>query len=313
MNGVSIVICCYNSADRIVDTLSFLKNQKVKIIYEVIIVDNNCSDNTIKKATDYWSSCHINLKIIKQLKSGLIYARELGLQIASHDIIIFCDDDNWLEEYYVQTVYDLFESYPTAGAIGGRSTVAVGNGVSLPSNFNQLQNKFAIGEQFEKSGFLKNKLYLWGAGLSVRKKLLEKCFDSDFPFLLIGRNATVQTAGDDTEICYRILILGYELMYDDRLVFKHYIEESRLTESYILKLNSGFSRSFGIQALYSEFIKAVILDKRSKSIVLLEYIFKTPFEIRKIGRLLFWVLGITIYTNDDMRMIRRFYQKYLLQ
>lgn len=46
--GVSIVICCYNSASRLPETLQHIAEQEVaaNISWEVIVVDNASTDNT---------------------------------------------------------------------------------------------------------------------------------------------------------------------------------------------------------------------------------------------------------------------------
>jgi glycosyltransferase involved in cell wall biosynthesis len=49
IQGVSIIVCCYNSAERLPETLKHLalleSNEDVN--WELIIVDNNSSDTTI--------------------------------------------------------------------------------------------------------------------------------------------------------------------------------------------------------------------------------------------------------------------------
>jgi len=42
----SIVIPCYNEANYISDTIKSLSDQSLKDCYEIIVVDNNCTDDT---------------------------------------------------------------------------------------------------------------------------------------------------------------------------------------------------------------------------------------------------------------------------
>lgn len=78
--NVSIIICTYNSQDRIIDTLKYLKLQNTNLFFEVIIVNNNCTDNTITKAVNYWnySQCIHSLKIVEEINQGLSFARKKG-------------------------------------------------------------------------------------------------------------------------------------------------------------------------------------------------------------------------------------------
>lgn len=311
MKGVSIIICCYNSTDRIVTTLQYLRKQvTMNLLWEVLIIDNNCKDDTVNKAKVVWGNHPFKLKIVQEPEAGLIYAREAGIKSAIYDYLIFCDDDNWLDQKYVQTVYDLFEKNPQYGAIGGQSFLAVNNMAVVPNWFREQENAYAVGKQCLQTGDVTSRLYLWGAGLALRKHLAEKCFEVKFPFLLTGRKGNKITSGDDTEICNRIVLMGYLLMYDDRLMFTHFIPEIRLTEDYFSKLKKGFEQSYGVLALYSEFIRCIVLDNRSKFATLKNTVIQKPINIKKILRMLYWLYGIPLYVNDHMILIKGFYKKY---
>ncbi|MBK6397553.1 MAG: glycosyltransferase [Bacteroidetes bacterium] len=56
MQGISIVICCYNSESRIKETLEALQMQEVgnDIKWEVLLVDNNSTDKTIEVSEMIW-------------------------------------------------------------------------------------------------------------------------------------------------------------------------------------------------------------------------------------------------------------------
>ncbi|RXK57427.1 glycosyltransferase [Lacibacter luteus] len=313
MKGISVIICCYNSAERIGATLKHLKGQmwKEDACWEVILIDNNCTDNTVNAALTVWENHPVKLKLVKEQKAGLIHAREAGIRAAVYDYLVFCDDDNWLDEIYIQTVFTLFENNEQAGAIGGQSTIAVQNGEMIPTWFKAEENAYAVGKQAMQSGDVTERLYLWGAGLAVRKHIAEKCFDEDFPFLLTGRSGKAVTAGDDSEICNRIVLMGYRLLYDERLKYEHFIPSIRLTEDYLIQMKNGFERSYGVLTLYSECIRAIVLNKRSKAAVLRETINERPFNKGKLLRMVYWIYGLALYVNNDMRMIRAYYKKHL--
>jgi len=219
-------------------------------------------------------------------------------------------DDNWLEETYLQIVYELFETNPKIGAIGGQSKIAIESWETIPNWFNTEENAYAVGKQGMYSGDVTNRLYLWGAGLAIRKHLAERCFDADFPLLLKGREGEKVTAGDDSEICNRLILMGYRLLYDERLQYQHFIPTLRLTEDYLIKMKKGFENSYGVLTLYSECIRVLVTGKDSK-INKLRYVFKEhPFNNAKLLRMFFWLYGLSVYVNNDMRIIRGFYKKY---
>ena len=76
MKGISIIICCYNSAERLPKTLEHLANQVVSknILWNVILVNNNCTDNTVEIAKNEWDKydLRIEMNIVDELQSGLL-------------------------------------------------------------------------------------------------------------------------------------------------------------------------------------------------------------------------------------------------
>ena len=55
---ISVVIPAYNEEQSLPATLNSLVNQKTKYDFEVIIVDNNSTDNTGKVAKSYENKLH---------------------------------------------------------------------------------------------------------------------------------------------------------------------------------------------------------------------------------------------------------------
>src|SRR5688500_716407 len=123
MKGVSVIICCYNSAQRISDTLKYLFNQKVSdsIPWEVVVVNNASSDSTSEIAKSAWveKGGGTNFKIVDQSIPGLSSARQKGIEVSNYDFLIFCDDDNHLEPNYIAAAFNLMHENPEIGIAGG--------------------------------------------------------------------------------------------------------------------------------------------------------------------------------------------------
>src|ERR1700679_3060772 len=97
--GISVIICCYNSAKRLTQTLDHIFRQKNLVFdWEVIVVDNASTDSTSLIAEQLLSaSLHKDkFKIVFEVTPGLIFARKKGVSVAQFDRLLFCDDDNWL-------------------------------------------------------------------------------------------------------------------------------------------------------------------------------------------------------------------------
>lgn len=96
----SVIIPAHNSAEYIVHGLSSIKEQTFTD-YELIVVCDNCSDETRKVAEVYGATVYdVNFG-----RDGL--ARDYGIAQAHGDWILFMDDDDWfMHEYVFQMIHD---------------------------------------------------------------------------------------------------------------------------------------------------------------------------------------------------------------
>lgn len=245
-NGVSIVVCCFNSAQRLPETLRHLAGQSVPadVPWEVVVVDNASTDGTAEVARQVWSTlgCAVPFRVVAQPVSGLSAARDMGLEEAAFEFVLFCDDDNWLAADYVRYVYELMAGDPRLGSVGGYGR-AVSDG-PLPEWFHRYGRYFAVGRQAEASGDITDaKGYLYGAGVAVRRSILLNVKRLGFASRLSGRKGRALLGSDDLELSALLRLAGFRLWFDTRLEFEHFMPTARLQWSYFLRLVEGSHRS----------------------------------------------------------------------
>ena len=88
---ISVVIPAYNEEQYIEHCLRSLVGQKTSLKYEVIVVDNNSTDGTLKVARTFKDK--LNLRIIHEEKQGRGAARARGFKEAKGEIILSADAD----------------------------------------------------------------------------------------------------------------------------------------------------------------------------------------------------------------------------
>lgn len=99
---ISVVIPVYNEENLIKNCLDSLARQDDKPD-EIIIVDNNCNDNTIKLVKKYK-----DIKIIREKEQGMIPARNAGFNKAENEIIAKCDADTILPLNWIKNIKNNF-------------------------------------------------------------------------------------------------------------------------------------------------------------------------------------------------------------
>lgn len=246
MNGVTVIVCCYNSAKRLPETIKHLAYQNVppEIPWEVIIVNNASTDNTVEVAKNEWAKYkrEVPFKIVDQPKPGLSYAREKGIEVSRFEYLIFCDDDNWLDENYVKNAFEIMESNTKMGALGG--TISAVYEEEPPSWFYQYTGYLAIGDLKQESGEATSiPGFLYGAGICLRKQALNQVNKIQKLNLLSDRKGNELYSGGDSELCFKLRLSDWILWYSKELKLKHHMPKERLNWDYIKKLFYGFGKS----------------------------------------------------------------------
>lgn len=96
---LSIIIPVYNSEKYIRECLDSIFKNVTSYKFEVIIVDDGSTDDSLKIVEEYKNN---NLKILKQRNKGAASARNYALNYATGEYIAFIDSDDYVDENYIQ-------------------------------------------------------------------------------------------------------------------------------------------------------------------------------------------------------------------
>lgn len=118
---LTVIICTYNRAKYIGNLLeSVAKNDIEKSAYEIVLVDNNCTDNT-REICEAFAEAHqdVNFRYVVEPEQGLSAARNKGIKEAKGDILVYVDDDALVDPPYLRTYAEWFAAHPQTMACGG--------------------------------------------------------------------------------------------------------------------------------------------------------------------------------------------------
>ncbi|MCS5489025.1 glycosyltransferase family 2 protein [Algoriphagus limi] len=272
----SIIICTYNGETKLQKTLKAIINQETAFPWELILIDNNSSDNTFPYSESFLENSGIDYRVERYLKPGKMYAFWFGMSLAKYDFILDCDDDNELFPDFLEEGLKILNSKPKVGALGSLGILPE---QKVPDWFIFFSKSYALGPQRNHLEPLPKFAHLYGAGCFYRKSILDDLKKKGFESLLSCRKGEELTSGGDVELCHAIQLMGYDLMYSESSKFYHHIGEERINFEYYLRLKKGISSSFPILLAYqfdeysnfSDFKKALL----SSFIILIKGLIKT--------------------------------------
>jgi glycosyltransferase involved in cell wall biosynthesis len=254
--GVSIIICFYNAGERLINTLTHIckQNNRNKNNTELILVNNCSNDNSLYVINEVLKGFELfSWKTVSEIQPGLANARICGLRHAQFDLLLYCDDDNWLNPNYVEQSEKIMRNNPLIAILGGKGE-AVSN-IPIPAWFESVQNHYAVGPQSDQNGRVKGKRNMvYGAGMVMRKTVFEELLDNGFEFLSLGRTGSNLSAGEDSEMCLATQIMGKYIWYESSLTFMHYMESSRLDFSYLKRMKNGKINSSFYSRFYRDYL-----------------------------------------------------------
>ena len=197
---VSVVIASYNGARTLpacLDSLTHLNYPN----YEVILVDDGSTDDTVRVAAHYPT-----VRTISQQNLGLSAARNTGILAATGEIVAFTDsdcraDEDWL--YYV--VGDLLKT--DACAIGGHNFP--------PPEDSPIAGCVAVSPGGPAHVMLddRNAEHIPGCNMAFWRWALEE---------IHGFDAQFRAAGDDVDVCWRLLQRGHKIAFSHAGFVWHY-------------------------------------------------------------------------------------------
>lgn len=238
---ISVVICTYNRSLYIKDAMDSLYNQTLsKDAYEVIVVNNNSSDNTQQVCESFISSnTDAHFYYFNEPQQGASFARNTGAAHAHSPLLCFMDDDAIADKDYLERIVRFFDEHPDAGGLGGRIIPRyIPKEPKWMSHYvSSLVGQFHYSD--EVSIFVANK-YPLESNMIIRKVDFDAI--GGFNTALPGVVGTLRIGGEGKDFFFRLKELGRTIYYDPAIRVQHVVETAKLTNEYMYRVASGIGR-----------------------------------------------------------------------
>ena len=234
---LSAIICTYNRAKYIGNLLeSIAANDLEKSKYEILLVDNNCTDNT-REICEAFAKAHpeVNFRYTTEPEQGLSAARNKGIKEAKGDIIVYVDDDALVDPHYLRTYMEWFEAHPETMACGG-----------------PIEPLYETSEPTWMTPYTKALLTAWmnygdtvreypkgrypgGGNAAYRKEVFDQVglFNT-----ALGRKGGNLMGSEEKDIFDKMHALGMQVLYLPTPVLHHIIPQAKLESDYFNRLTT---------------------------------------------------------------------------
>ncbi len=290
MKKLSLIIATYNRCQSLLRLLGSVVSQSApKEQWECVVVNNNSSDDTAEAFAAFASEhADCNLRMVTEVKQGLSNARNCGIGASVGEYIAIVDDDETIEQSFIESYIEFFDSFPAAMAAGGAVRAVFESGrPRWMSHYTERMIANTLDLDIAVTLFPKNRVPA-GGNMAFRREI----FDSVGVFNpQLGRNGESLMGGEENDLFARIRERGYDIFFVPNAAIDHYIPATKTTDVYFDRLSYNVGKS---KAMRTEDLSRLIATERQKMVVayILAVLYTLTFQLPKAQYLIRMRKGI---------------------
>lgn len=241
---VSVVISTYNRCGLLPAALeSVLAQDAPGVAYEVVLVDNNSTDETRRVVEEFIARGHRNLRYFFEPKQGLSHGWNRGIAEARGRIIAFTDDDIRVRADWVANIKRTFDEHPEVDFVGSRVLPVWPREPPrwlTPENWSPLALQ-DYGETARPYSNLDNPICLLGK--SFRREAFKRVglFRPD-----LGRVKDGVGSLEDSDMQQRLWRAGRQGIHAPDVVMYADVQPERMTRDYHRRWHTGHGRFYAV-------------------------------------------------------------------
>ena len=239
---ISIIVCTYNRDKYLYGALECIaKNDFDKQNYEVVLVNNNSTDNTESECQRFNVAYpDVKFRYFVETQQGLSYARNRGIAESTGEMLVFLDDDSFVKPDYLSNLAKNLEDYPQTMAFGGKITPRFETGEAPKWLCKWTYSWVSAIDKGAEVVLFEGNSYPIGANMGFRKVCVEKCGDFNTS---LGRTKKNLMGGEEKDIFNRFKENQMPIYYFPNIEVEHVIPPTRTTKEYIVRMGKGIGMS----------------------------------------------------------------------
>lgn len=240
----TVIICTYNRRQNLPDCFDALESQVTDpaTSWEVLLVDNNCTDDTANYVLEYATNSPLNVRYVFESAQGLSHARNRGIQDARGEHLIFIDDDIRVSQDWLRSILYTF-SKTGCDAVGGRIEIRPPR--PLPAWITTDMYGFLGHQDFGEHSYRLDgrREFPFGGNMAFKRHVFDHVgtFDTEMGRKGAGRNRDELFKGEETDFFRRLSDTGAEIYYQPSARVYHKVEPHQLEKTFfrVLHYNAG--------------------------------------------------------------------------
>lgn len=291
---ISIIICTYNRGHNLPECIQCLEKQSLhdnKTKWEVLIVDNNSTDNTKAIIDKISAESTLLIRYLFEKNQGLSAARNKGISEALGKYLIFIDDDIRVTPIWLQSIYSTFQECD-CDVVGGRIHVESPSTIPAwitPDMYGFLGHQDFGSDPHQMDGFVE---FPFGGNMAIHRRVIEMIgnFDTNLGRKGIGLKKDELFKGEETDFFHRLANRHGSFYYQPTALVFHKILPHQLTKRFFLTLHNNAGRQ-----------KATYDNNKYARKILGVPLFIFPQLLRSISR--FILISLTKGTTNSFRQL----------
>lgn len=114
MKKISIIVPVYNAEKYLHYALNSICGQTYQNL-EILLIDDGSTDNSLK-CCEEWAKKDTRIRVFHQENAGASAARNVGIEMATGQYVMFMDGDDWIESNMLEILYKQAEKYQADAA-----------------------------------------------------------------------------------------------------------------------------------------------------------------------------------------------------
>jgi glucosyl-dolichyl phosphate glucuronosyltransferase len=255
MIEISAIISTYNRARFLEGLFKSVMEQTIdKSRYEIVIVNNNCTDNTEELCNKFIRlNPEVKVTYCIETRQGLSFGRNRGIVESAGSFVTFLDDDAVIAPDFFEKTITFFNLHPTINAIGGKILLQYME--KKPDWYNPyLASLLGFFDMGDKEQVFKNNFFR-GSNMSFRREVFEKHEGFNTSLGRVGKNLA---GSEEKELFYRFKSEGEEMWYVPSAAVYHLVPVERTYPEFVKKQAIGTGASQRQHALIKGKVSYII-------------------------------------------------------